>query len=473
MLDDTKLVWDLQRVNQIAQSFSTTLDLAEIAGLATAGLVKYFDCTFARIWLVEPDRKLLRLVASSGLYTRTDGSFSRIPMGAFKIGGIAQNRVSLLSNHLADEAWVRYPEWAIANQIQSFAGYPLANSDRVIGVLAAFSRHPMEPEFLEVLLSLCTTLTVALEVAARHQAERQTLPANNLTFTLAERPLSDNLAYILGQTKLTVVGTERSLDFSQTQVFLKLAELLKTLDCTYCRLTYEVDAVGLDVIAATSPIIDPEHQAWERSVFGNLTSIAACFGGILRINSEVSIKAIQVSLNFPSPVKLPALLLTIQCRLPLLQTGFTQLAYAAGLSVGASGDRHLPLLTDQPSLIETCDRIIWVTSHSTLIPSGVMAQVTLATTASQLREAVEAVMKGESWGLAQKRPPQQRLSNREREIMALLVQGLRDRDIAEQLYISDSTVKFHINNILAKLDSKTRLQALYKLLSADKLALKD
>ncbi|MGV2828541.1 GAF domain-containing protein [Myxosarcina sp. GI1(2024)] len=118
MIDDTKLVWDLQRANQIAQSFSTSLDLEKIARLATDGLVKYFNCAFARIWLVEPDRKMLRLVASSGLYTRTDGSFSRIPMGAFKIGRIAQNRVSLLSNNLASESWVRYPEWAIAKKLR-------------------------------------------------------------------------------------------------------------------------------------------------------------------------------------------------------------------------------------------------------------------------------------------------------------------------------------------------------------------
>ena len=50
-------------------------------------------------------------------------------------------------------------------------------------------------------------------------------------------------------------------------------------------------------------------------------------------------------------------------------------------------------------------------------------------------------------------------------MLALLVQGFRDRDIAEQLFISDSMVKFHINNILVKLNAKTRLQALYNLMS--------
>ena len=245
MLDDTTLVWDLQRANQIAQRLSTSFNLEEIARFATEGLVEYFDCAFARIWLVESDRKMLRLVASSGLYTRIDGAFSRIPMGEIKIGRIAQTRVSLLSNNLADESWVRHPEWAIANNIKSFAGYPLANSDNVIGVLAAFSHNPMRPEFLKVLLSLCTTLTVALEMASFHQQEIQKSHLIKPKLTLADLSLSDSLSYLLSQTKLSVIGTERRLDLSQAQVFLTVAEILKTLDCTYCRLTYEVDSHNL------------------------------------------------------------------------------------------------------------------------------------------------------------------------------------------------------------------------------------
>ncbi|KST67460.1 LuxR C-terminal-related transcriptional regulator [Mastigocoleus testarum] len=476
MLDDTKLVWDLQRVNQIAQSFSTSLDLKEIACLATDGLVEYFDCAFARIWLVEPDGEMLRLVASSGLYTHTDGSFSRIPMGEFKIGKIAQNRISLLSNNLAAESWVRYPQWAIANNITSFAGYPLVNSDKVVGVLAAFSHHPMRSEFLEVLLSLCTTLTVALEIASQHHKEKQDVKPK---ITLSELSLSDNLAYILGQTKLTVIGTERSLDLSQTQVFLKTAEILQTLDCTYCRLTYELDSVSLEAIAATSAIISQEQEEWEQSVFGNLFSTTSCFGGSLKINTEASIKAIQVSLTFPSVIDIPELSLRIKCRLPLLQTGFAQLAYSAGLTVCTGGDnRHIPLLTDRASLVETSERTIWVNhdSNSKIIPEGVKASIDLSTTSKQLREVVETLMKGDAWKLNRGlnnniQVQQQKLSEREQEVITLLTQGLRDRDIAEQLHISNSTVKFHINNILTKLNSKTRLQALYKLMNTGGLEL--
>ncbi|MGD1922281.1 MAG: GAF domain-containing protein [Pleurocapsa sp.] len=300
MLEHTKLVWDLQQANRIAQSFSSSLDLAEISTSATTGLVKHFDFALARIWLLEPDREILRLVASSGMYTRTDGTFSRIPMGAYKIGRNAQNRVSLVSNNVANESWIRYPEWAIANRIHSFAGYPLASADKLIGVLAVFGNHHIRGEFLEVLSSLCTTLTVALEIATLHQQEKLKTQVSR-PITLAELSLSDALAYLLGRTKITVMGTERCLDLSQIQLFLKVAEILKTLDCSYCRLTYDVNAVSLIAIAATVPEIPARQPGWERAVFGNLFSIASYSGGILEVNSEDSIKAIQISLKFSAP----------------------------------------------------------------------------------------------------------------------------------------------------------------------------
>lgn len=51
------------------------------------------------------------------------------------------------------------------------------------------------------------------------------------------------------------------------------------------------------------------------------------------------------------------------------------------------------------------------------------------------------------------------LTEREREVLALLVDGLTNREIADRLYISDSTVKTHVSNILSKLGVATRTEA--------------
>jgi DNA-binding NarL/FixJ family response regulator len=51
------------------------------------------------------------------------------------------------------------------------------------------------------------------------------------------------------------------------------------------------------------------------------------------------------------------------------------------------------------------------------------------------------------------------LSDREREVLALLAQGLRNREIGERLYISESTVKTHVRHVLEKLRIRNRAEA--------------
>ncbi len=51
------------------------------------------------------------------------------------------------------------------------------------------------------------------------------------------------------------------------------------------------------------------------------------------------------------------------------------------------------------------------------------------------------------------------LTEREREIMNLISQGLTNRDIAEQFVLSEKTVKNHVNRIYSKLGATNRAQA--------------
>jgi len=55
-----------------------------------------------------------------------------------------------------------------------------------------------------------------------------------------------------------------------------------------------------------------------------------------------------------------------------------------------------------------------------------------------------------------------RLSNREREIVALVAQGFKNKEIAERMFISEQTVKNHLHNVFDKLGVSDRLElALY------------
>lgn len=87
-------------------------------------------------------------------------------------------------------------------------------------------------------------------------------------------------------------------------------------------------------------------------------------------------------------------------------------------------------------------------------------------------KCVEVVLKGEIWlsknlmkiiwedlnSFSQKDIPS--LTQKEREIVRLICEGLTNRDIAERLHLSEQTVKSHINRIFKKTGAKNRSQLL-------------
>ena len=51
------------------------------------------------------------------------------------------------------------------------------------------------------------------------------------------------------------------------------------------------------------------------------------------------------------------------------------------------------------------------------------------------------------------------LTERERDVLALMIKGMDNTEIADQLIVSRSTVKFHVSNILSKLQTSSRTEA--------------
>ena len=89
---------------------------------------------------------------------------------------------------------------------------------------------------------------------------------------------------------------------------------------------------------------------------------------------------------------------------------------------------------------------IWLDSHTT---AAVMRQ--FASPADQMVSSVN--------GKGRERSP---LSTREREIVQLVAQGYKNKEMAEKMFISEQTVKNHLHNIFDKLGVSDRLElALY------------
>jgi len=53
------------------------------------------------------------------------------------------------------------------------------------------------------------------------------------------------------------------------------------------------------------------------------------------------------------------------------------------------------------------------------------------------------------------------LTEREREVVGLIAEGLTNREIGQTIFVSESTVKFHVRNIMGKLDVHHRAEVAY------------
>jgi len=74
----------------------------------------------------------------------------------------------------------------------------------------------------------------------------------------------------------------------------------------------------------------------------------------------------------------------------------------------------------------------------------------------RIAERVIEEIDGAKWGVFN---PFSELTNREMEILRLIARGLSNNEIAEELFISENTVKGHVSNILSKLQLADRTQA--------------
>ena len=152
------------------------------------------------------------------------------------------------------------------------------------------------------------------------------------------------------------------------------------------------------------------------------------------------------------------------------------------LNLELGGSSALPLI---PQLREVADkaRILALTSlrnpqtHQAAIQLGAMGVVLKEDAADLVIKAIEKVHLGEVWldrlslgtllwqltsrAQASIDPQEKKISaltEREREVITLIAQGLKNKQIAGRLFISQTTVTHHLSSIYAKLGVTDRLE---------------
>ncbi len=209
-------------------------------------LVQNLDAAFARVWTYNEAEKMLELQASAGLYTHLDGPHSRVPLGQFKIGLIASERLPHLTNQVIGDPRVNNQEWAARENMVAFAGYPLLVKDQLYGVLAMFARHPLSDDTLEALALVAQGISLSLH---RHNVEAER------TRLLEEAQKAREAAEVANRTKDEFIATVSHELRTPLNAILGWARLLETGDLTKSEVA-EASAVIERNVRAQSQLIE-------------------------------------------------------------------------------------------------------------------------------------------------------------------------------------------------------------------------
>ncbi|GHO98248.1 hypothetical protein KSF_082960 [Reticulibacter mediterranei] len=138
----------------------------------TEAMARHLDIALARIWLVNEAENVLEVQASSGMYTHLNGPHARVPIGTWRLGLIAAERASYMTNDVASDPDIADQEWARQEEIVGFAGYPLSVGKRLIGVLALFTRYKLDNVALQTIETIANGLALAVERLSLLERER-------------------------------------------------------------------------------------------------------------------------------------------------------------------------------------------------------------------------------------------------------------------------------------------------------------
>lgn len=162
IFDEQQLNERKWRVYRILNSLKENENLSVKLQFIAESLVRYFDAKFARIWLLDKDKKNLILKYSAGKYKNINGEFSKVSIDSNKIGPIIKTHKPAITNDVPNDPRIRHPDWAKKEKLRSFAGYPIMYRNKSIGVLAIFSEKYLSPADFELLGIFCDQVSKEL-----------------------------------------------------------------------------------------------------------------------------------------------------------------------------------------------------------------------------------------------------------------------------------------------------------------------
>ncbi|HEU0036919.1 MAG TPA: GAF domain-containing protein [Kofleriaceae bacterium] len=161
-------------IGEIGDALTREESLSAALERCTGAMVRNLDAAVARIWTVDEHEQLLELCGSAGV-DMPEPALRRVRFGEHRIGQIAEDGTPYLTNDVATDPTVGANMWTKRERLVAFAGYPLRIEDRIVGVMAIYSRRPIDHDLLNSLSSIADALALGIDrkraTAARRVAE--------------------------------------------------------------------------------------------------------------------------------------------------------------------------------------------------------------------------------------------------------------------------------------------------------------
>lgn len=242
--------------------------LQELLQSCVDSMILRLNGALARIWTVDESENCLILQASAGLYKYIDGSFSRVNIGEYKVGKIAADRLPELTNDVQRDPNIMDVNWAIREGLVSFAGHPLTVGDKLVGVMAMFSRNQLTETTAEALASIAEHIALGIvnKVSERARAELISIVQSSQDAILGKTPdgiirqWSESARELYGFSAFEVLGKhvsmlvpeERLPELEGIQSLINKGHQIKYLETIRKR----KDGSLVDVSLSISPIRD-------------------------------------------------------------------------------------------------------------------------------------------------------------------------------------------------------------------------
>jgi signal transduction histidine kinase len=169
-------------IGEIGDALTREESLSAALQRCAVSMTRNLEAAVARIWVADAAGDYLDLAAHAGL--DLPDLQARIAFGHGKIGDIAESAEPYLTNDVTTDSKLNASEWARVARIVSFAGYALRVEDRIVGVMAMYSRRALDHDMLNSLSTIADAISLGIarktadvarrraEMKLRAQAER-------------------------------------------------------------------------------------------------------------------------------------------------------------------------------------------------------------------------------------------------------------------------------------------------------------